>query len=1681
MATARAARGTKAARTGVTGGGLDEFVPYVRDWFNSRFERPSPAQSKAWPVIRRGDSTLLLAPTGSGKTLAAFLCAIDALCRQGLEGDLDEGVQVLYVTPLKALGNDIHKNLLEPLEGVKALAGERLPEIRVAVRSGDTPQRERQQMIRRPPHILITTPESLFLLLGSKRMAPALQSIRTVIVDEVHASCGDKRGVHLAVSLERLQARVSGPLQRVGCSATISPLDEVAAFLSGYDADGCPRPCTILDAGMRKDLDVRAMAPLPDFLAAGHDALWASAYDLLLREIAAHKTTLIFCNSRYKAERTALRLSELAGDELRIGVHHGSMSKERRLETEEKLKSGELDALVATSSLELGIDIGSIDLVYQLESAKSVATGLQRIGRAGHLLDATSKGRMLIFERDELLESAAICRAMIEGRIDAIQIPRNCLDVLAQQIVGIVATGDWLDDDLFAMLRRSYPYAKLSRDEYESVLGMLAGDRLFEMARPPWPLVLWDRASGRLTAARGSAHISAMCVGTIAEDSEYEVVIEGTRKRVGRVHAGFVDDSLRTGDVFVLGSSSWKVAGKRKNQLFVTEAPGATPSVPWWLGPVAPRTAEVGRDVGRLRSEIAGRLDDAELGTWLQERYCLSAAAADALIEYIREQRAATGMIPDHEHLLAETWRDELGRSNIIIHSPYGQRINQTWGTALRAYLKSVHHQAWTALASNDLVLLTFADRNRALREPVTADALFAGVTSSTLPELLGAATSVADLAGTPFREAAVCSLQVVRAKDGKRVPLWLQTHRAQQLFEAAQTCEHYPVFAEVRRSYREQTLDVAGLQGLLASVESGAVSVEFLSVESPSPFTHALLIQGAYTGEEGHQMGRGRRAHLLRLHRQVLQEVLSTEQMAQLLDARAIEQLELRLSHRSEVSQARSADELVQAIRELGDIPATLESVQELVDGPALELLRQLVQEHRLVAFRIPELEQHAFRLITPDRWREYHDAFALPGQTVKRKVQVPVIDSDGIADVEPQAVSEVIPARLRQAVGTAAARVAIVERYLRCHGPVTLYDVMNHTGWPAGVVEQLLDELVGSGKAARGVYRGDRPRPQWVNKGNLEEIHRLTMRYLKRELAACEPYEVVDFLTRWQHRHPACRLEGMAGLRTVIEQLQGFEVVQGALEPELLRERVRDYSPELLDGLIASGQVCWRRVGPGVKRGKLTLCLRKDTEWLASGTELQTDFERDADSDIQDEIRTVREYFRENKTAFFDDVVAETELSPDTVLRALWFLAWSGDVTCDTYECVRHADFQVSLSDCYDLANTSRKIVRGVISADLVIEHMRRKKLDPRLGRWWATERLAPPSRPLAPRDIVRRWAELLLRRWGIVSNDILRAETAAPPWSRLVREFKGLELLGQVSRGYYIESHQGEQYGLPEAIELLRDCRARRSDRTELGYLPDEPVFCISSRDPANLYSYTLDIVEERGSVLKRRMKSGNLIHHMVVQAGQVLIFEDRQLATLTRRQLVRCVEELRQSYRAISSTMRVGRWNGHPIEVSPVGQVLWELGFRFDGRRTLCWPPPSRPLKGLTAPLSDREVFLPHYVEAAPVDYDEEWVVSRASADIREKLRELIAWLRDFVPAECEFVFHPDGLAVPYKGRRCFWPGIGKKQLRLHIRHRGWSPGLLITPETDLDSDEFREAVRTRFDQTRREIDERYGAS
>lgn len=1116
------------------------------------------------------------------------------------------------------------------------------------------------------------------------------------------------------------------------------------------------------------------------------------------------------------------------------------------------------------------------------------------------------------------------------------------------------------------------------------------------------------------------------------------MVIDGTKKRVGKVQSEFVDDSLRNDDVFVLGSTAWRVTGRRRNQLMVKQAPGASPTVPWWMGPIPPRTAATGARVGLLRRDVAARLDATTLLAWISERYSVSEEAAVAVADYVREQHACAGMVPDHEHLLIESWTDELGRLNALVYCPLGQRINRTWGLALAALAKRSWGHEWAPTASNDLVLLTYHGPDTPVKRP-DVEALVRALTSADLGDLIDTVAADAVSSGTAFRDVAATALQIRRYQRGQHVPLWLQNYRAEELYEAANRAMAYPVFTELRRSYVTESLDLAGLTDLLNRVEDGTMRLTFRDADAPSAFAHAFLVQDFYRAD--HQMGRERRAHLLRLHRQVLEQVLSAEQMAELLDDRAIAALEKRVTHTSEKSRARNADELAAAIRDVGDVRASIDAVAPMVEADAPKLLQALVRSRRVVAVRLPGLDDHAERLVAADLWAEYRDAFSTPTDRRSLQLLLPRFHGGKITTFD-ETRADVIPARWRRKTDRNEARRRIVERYLRCRGPVTGYELANHTGWPIRVVETLLDASTAEGLAAKGVYTAHKPRPQYISKANLEEIHRATMRYLRKELAACAPYEVVDFMTRWQHVHPETRLQGIDGLRQVIRQFQGYETVTVALESEVLAGRVRDYRPEMLDRLIGAGEVEWRRVGVRVSRGRVTLAMREDTEWLARGRAVEFDPEDAADEDIRSDILRVREYLREHNTTYFDPMVTNLGIDASVALRAIWCLAWFGEVSCDTYECLRHSEFTVAMSACYDLDSTPRTIVIGGVSSDRVIKQMKRRKLDPRLGRWWATERLAPRSAP--DESATRcRWVDQLLRRWGIVTRDILAAECAAPAWGDLLEEFTRRELLGEVQRGYFIESHQGVQFGLPQAIELLRDCRARRAEG-ELGYLPDEPVFCLSNRDPANLYASSLDIIDERGEIFARTARQGNFIYLTVIQAGQALLCGDKQIVTLARNALLKCVQSQLRDAGGKDRKIRMFNWNDYPVDVSPIAPVLWDAGFRFNTRREMVFPPPKRP--ALERPTDDgRREFFPYYSEPPPVTYGRAWTVSRAPETLAHAVDEMLGVLTtEFSRRDWEVSWGSDGLKAAFPGKATVFFRSAKTYAMLHINAR---PGII----------------------------------
>ena len=955
------------------------FEPYVWAWFEKTFGEASPPQVAAWPRIAEGQNTLIFSPTGSGKTLAAFLWCMNELYRMGREGTLDDAIHVLYVSPLKALNNDIQKNLVEPLAGIaKAAKRARVdaPEVRSAVRTGDTTQQERAAMARKPPHIFITTPESLFIILSTQKFRRAFRQVRYVIVDEIHAMSDNKRGVHLSLSLERLAYWVGHDFVRIGCSATQKPLDEIARFLVGIGDDGEPRPCAIVDTGMRKRLNVQVVTPVDNLLEAHFDAIWGSAYARLIDLIADHDTTLVFTQSRHKTERTALRLNELSVEApVRVGAHHGSMSKEVRLEMEDRLKAGKLDALVATSSLELGIDVGSIDLVCQIESPKSVSRGMQRIGRAGHLLGATSEGRLLVTDRDDLVESAVLVKAILDGELDTTRVPENCLDVLAQHIVGAVAADDWDADELFGMVRRSWCFRRLDRRDYDRVLEMLCGYYPFAMEREPFPKIAWDQVNNVLSPERAARMIAFRASGTIPDVADYEVWLDAKSTKVGQLDEGFVED-LRTGDIFILGSTAWRVLGIRRNRVHVEDVYGLAPTIPHWGAARDSRTADLGRLVGRFRRTLAERMADGENPIpWLRRKLRVDPNGARSIYEYFREQRAVAADVPSDRLVLVEQFRNELGQQQIVIHSSFGIRVNDTWAMALCRAIDDEHGFRPTDATVDDGILLTVPPGRT-----LDAERLLGLVTPGNLDALLARAVRRSAVFASRFRHCAVRALLVLREYRGRRTPVWLQSLRAGALLEACRDCDDFPLVVETLRECLHEALDAPSLKSVLAAVASGEIATRAIETEIPSPFTHSLLLLGQY-GEVGSIPTRERRSRLMHLHRELLRQILDEETLANLLDEDAVAQVEAELQHTAPRRRARDANELARVLRELGDLVAAPDdeiSLLDRADGDPRALLAELVAARRALSVPIPSAETRAERWIATESFALYRAAFA-------------------------------------------------------------------------------------------------------------------------------------------------------------------------------------------------------------------------------------------------------------------------------------------------------------------------------------------------------------------------------------------------------------------------------------------------------------------------------------------------------------------------------------------------------------------------------------------------------------------------------------------------------------------------------------------------------------------------------
>jgi ATP-dependent helicase Lhr and Lhr-like helicase len=1320
---------------------LSSFDPLVAEWFTSRFGTPTEPQIQGWPLIRAGRDVLISAPTGSGKTLAAFLTAIDTLVRQAREGNLPVATEVVYVSPLKALSNDVHKNLEIPLAEIAALSssqGLRLSPIRAALRTGDTPQRERQAMIRESPHILVTTPESLYMMLTAAKPRAMLSRVRAVIVDEIHAVADDKRGSHLSLTLARLdrlvgQSALPKP-QRIGLSATVKPVGEVASFLSDS--------AEIVNVGHKREMELAVEVPRDELGPVASNEMWGEIYDRVAQLIRENRTTLVFVNTRRLAERVAHHLGERLGENA-VLPHHGSLSREIRLDSERRLKNGELRAVVATASLELGIDIGTVDLACQIGSPRSIAVALQRIGRAGHWVGALPKGRLFATTRDELVECAALVRAIKHGELDRLEVPQNALDILAQQMVAACAAEDFGEDELFDLVRRAWPYRTLPRSDFDRVLETLSEG--IATARGKAGAYLHRDAVNRRLRGRRSARLTAITSGgAIPETAQYLVVAEPEGVTVGTLDEDFAVESM-AGDVFLLGTTSWRIRRVEAGRVRVEDARGAAPTIPFWRGEAPGRTWELSCEVARLRDEVAG--------TGACPLECgLDRSGSEQLVEYVRAGKAALGAMPTESCVVAERFFDEGGGMQLVIHAPFGARINRAWGLALRKrFCRSFNFELQAAATDNGIVISLGEQHSFPLQ------VVFEFLRPGSVEEVLTQALLPAPMFTARWRWNASRALAVLRYRGGRKVPPPIQRMRADDLMAAVfpdqAACPEnlggeiripdHPLVKETVDNCLHEAMDLDGLKKLLEDLQHGAVRTAAIDTPEPSPFSHEILNANPYAYLDDAPLEE-RRTRMVQMRRTLPSELADGDAK---LDPAAIQQVAAEAW-----PPMRDTDELHEALLGVCLLPAP---------GDLAALFHQLVDSGRAA---LVDIAGRAF-------WSPAERIGLIRCAYPHARIDPPV---------EAPAGGKALP----QTPERCAAE--ILRGWFECCGPKRASDFERDLAMPRELVDQALAQLEAEGQILRGQFTG-LAELEWCHRRLLARIHRLTIGRLRREVEPVTTAAFFAFLHRWQHLAPGTQLHGVDGTLQVIRQLQGCEFPAAAWESEILPRRIAKYSPEYLDQLCLAGEVSWGRLSPhpaferelgeGARRVRptrvapLAIFLRSDAGWLLAEPQPQP---KESLSASAQEILTVLE---RRGASFFHDLTQATGRIAPEVDDGLWELVTAGLVTADGFENLRA------------LLDARRRAPRPRHSP----------------GRW-ALLRHGPQC-PEGHADV---FARQLLARWGVVFRDAAAREPLAPGWRDLLAALRRMESRGEIRGGRFLAAFLGEQFALPEALDLLRSIR-------------------------------------------------------------------------------------------------------------------------------------------------------------------------------------------------------------------------------------------------------------------------------
>ncbi len=1480
---------------------LSHFSPAARAWFEAAFEAPTDVQHAGWAKIAAGEDTLLIAPTGSGKTLAAFLYGIDQAGARDPAEDRPKGFDVLYISPLKALVHDIERNLRAPLIGIGRAAaklGETYDPPRVSMRTGDTSQRERNQMLRDPGDILVTTPESLYLLLGS-RAAANLATVRTVIVDEVHAMAARKRGSHLALSLERLEEIATQRPQRIGLSATVRPVKEVARFLGG------PKEPTIVDCSAPPKLDLEIVVPLEDMERppppepkggpiggpAGIDhgasgmgygafqqtpkaGVWPSITPRILDLIEKHRTTLVFVNSRGLCERLSRRLNELAGEEV-VRSHHGSVSHAARTDIEEALKEGRIKAIVATSSLELGIDMGAIDLVVLVESPGATARGLQRVGRAGHQVGSTSVARIFPKFRGDLLECAVVAQRMLGGDLEPLAVPKNSLDVLAQQVVAMCAVRPWKVDDLLRVVRRAYPFSELSRDALAAVLDMLSGRYPSTDFADLRPRLNWDREQDLLEARPGAKMVALVNGGTIPDRGLYGVYVAPDGPRVGELDEEMVHES-RAGETFVLGATTWRIQEISRDRVLVTPAPGVPGKMPFWHGDGPGRPIELGRSIGGFLRRMDAVPAEQHVD-WLQAELPLDKLAANNLAAYVAEQREHTGTLPTDRAITVERFRDELGDFRVCILTPFGARVHAPWALALEAKLSSESGFDIQTMYSDDGIVLRFADSGEESELP-PIDALVPE--PEDLEDLLLEQLTRSALFASLFRENAARSLLLTRRKPGQRMPLWQQRLKSSGLLAVAKQYPAFPVILETYRAILNDHFDLPALHELLSSVRRREVRIDVAETPSASPFARSLVFAfvASFIYDSDAPLAE-RRAQALNLDRNLLRDLLGADELRDLLDAEVMAQVEAELQCLAPDRHARSLDGLHDMLRRLGDLGVA--EADARCDGDEAEAWLTRLQDARRAA---------CVRIAGEPRWVAVEDV---------------ALVRDALGAVPPPGLPAVFLETCAE-----PPLPALLRRFARTHGPFTTQEVSARLGLLPAHAEPALMQLEASGELLHGEFRPQGTGPEWCHPDVLRRLRRRTLAKLRGEVAPVEAGVLARFLLSWHGIGGQRR--GNARLGEVLDQLEGVPLPFSELESRILPARVPDFRPQMLDELGATGELVWVGRGAlGSSDGKVVL-VRRDRVGLLPPSDAEV-----PDTPLH---AALLEHLDQRGASFLVElqrVASGTPLSE--LVAAVWDLVWAGRVTNDTFLPLR------TLGRPGRKSSSTRRGGRA-----------RRGQVPGAGGRWSLVEHLVQP--PPTDTERAHAWAVTLLERHGVVSREAALNEGLPGGFAAIYPVLRAMEESGRVRRGWFVDGLGGGQFAMPGAVDRLRAAR-RPAEEPEITVL--------AATDPANPWGALLPWPERHGDSKPRRAAGASV----VLADGEPVLFVDkggRSLLTFPAAEQERLLLPALASLGALARTNRrrrirfekvdgeIARHSGLRDSLIRVGFVEDHRGLRWDAR-------------------------------------------------------------------------------------------------------------------------------------------------